>query len=153
MPLPTNPCGCEGTFTITYSYQGSSYTANATGYENDQPYLKNSGGLAYLWSACRNVDMRGGQVWAGTNEAPIQSYTFTKTNPLCGTPDEPPQEKYDCINGSCIPKTTYNTPGLYQSLSACEIACGTGCSGKCISNSDWAQIEGLSSQLRNKSCS
>ncbi|MBD2197941.1 MULTISPECIES: hypothetical protein [Calothrix] len=61
--------------------------------------------------------------------------------------------KYDCINGACIPSSTYNTPGIYQSLSECEIACGTGCNGKCISNAEWSKIEGLSSQLRNKNCS
>ena len=60
--------------------------------------------------------------------------------------------KYDCINGACIASTKYTTPGLYESLSECEVVCGTGCSGKCISNSDWAQIQDLSNQLKNKSC-
>lgn len=60
--------------------------------------------------------------------------------------------KYDCINGACITTETYNTPGLYQSLSDCELACGTGCSGKCISNADWATIQRLATQLKNKSC-
>ncbi|MEH2136848.1 hypothetical protein [Nostoc sp.] len=59
---------------------------------------------------------------------------------------------YDCINGACTPSTTYKTPGLYSDMNACELACGTGCSGKCISNSDWAQIEGLASQLKNHEC-
>jgi hypothetical protein len=60
---------------------------------------------------------------------------------------------HDCINGACIKKSVYGTPGLYKSLSECEIACGTGCSGKCISNDDWAQIEGLSNQLKSRNCS
>ncbi|MEH1838129.1 MAG: hypothetical protein V7L20_05075 [Nostoc sp.] len=62
-------------------------------------------------------------------------------------------KQYDCINGACLTSDKYSTPGLYPSLSDCEIACGTGCSGKCISNSDWAQIEGLSGQLKNRNCS
>ncbi len=62
-------------------------------------------------------------------------------------------EQYDCINGACLKKTTYNTPGLYASLSLCEVACGTGCSGKCLSNADWTQIESLSSQIMNRNCS
>ncbi|MEH2263818.1 hypothetical protein [Nostoc sp.] len=66
--------------------------------------------------------------------------------------DMPVPVKYDCINGACIAKDKYNTPGLYANLSACEEACGTGCNGKCISNSDWAQIEGLASQLKNHEC-
>ncbi|MBD2243222.1 hypothetical protein [Nostoc sp. FACHB-888] len=61
--------------------------------------------------------------------------------------------EYDCINGACIKKDVYKTPGFYKSLSECEIACGVGCSGKCISNSEWSQIENLSSQLRLRNCS
>jgi hypothetical protein len=60
---------------------------------------------------------------------------------------------YDCINGACIQKTAYNTPGIYNSLAECESICGTGCSGKCISNVEWAQIEGLANQLKSKNCS
>ncbi len=65
----------------------------------------------------------------------------------------PTTVKYDCINGACVSKATYNTPGIYNSLSECEVACGTGCNGKCISNADWAQIEGLANQLKNQTCS
>ncbi|MEH2307003.1 hypothetical protein [Nostoc sp.] len=67
--------------------------------------------------------------------------------------DDSPPLKYDCVNGACVGYTMYNTPGIYPTLSACEQACGTGCSGKCVSNSDWAQIEGLSGQLKNRNCS
>ncbi|MDZ7969065.1 MAG: hypothetical protein RM368_29625 [Nostoc sp. DedSLP03] len=56
---------------------------------------------------------------------------------------------YNCVNGACVPDVT----GIYKSLSECEVNCGTNrCSGKCISNSDWAAIEGLSHQLRNRNC-
>ncbi|MEH1857490.1 MAG: hypothetical protein V7L21_05710 [Nostoc sp.] len=66
---------------------------------------------------------------------------------------QPATDRYDCINGACTKKNVYSTPGLYASLSACEVACGTGCSGKCISSADWAEIEGLSGQLKNGNCS
>jgi len=62
-------------------------------------------------------------------------------------------QSYDCINGACIKKDIYSTPGLYGSLDDCQKACGTGCSGKCVSNSELAQIEGLSSELKSKNCS
>ncbi len=65
----------------------------------------------------------------------------------------PLERGYDCINGACTKKETYNTPGLYASLSDCEVACGSGCSGQCIANSDWTQIEGLANQLKSKNCS
>jgi hypothetical protein len=61
-------------------------------------------------------------------------------------------EKYDCINGACLKAGVYNSPGFYASLSECEKACGLGCSGKCLSNVDWAAIEGLANRLKNKNC-
>lgn len=69
----------------------------------------------------------------------------------CNLNAPPPTPKYDCLNGICVLSTQYNTPGIY-SLSECEQTCGTGCSGKCISNADWATIEGLAGQLKNKNC-
>ncbi|MEH2038450.1 hypothetical protein [Nostoc sp.] len=61
----------------------------------------------------------------------------------------PTIDTYNCVNGACIPDAS----GIYNSLSECEVNCGTNrCSGKCLSNSDWAQIEGLSNQLKNRNC-
>lgn len=81
-----------------------------------------------------------------------------------------PLPKYDCINGTCVLKNVYNTPGIYESLEECEAACGNQpmCSapfecidpsnfcphGKvCIPQSEWNQIEGLSNQLKQRNCS
>lgn len=86
----------------------------------------------------------------GGSSIPTATYSSVSGNCSACPVTEP--EKYDCINGACTPKTTYNTPGLYPSLSDCQVACGIGCSGKCISNSDWATIEGLSNQLKNRNC-
>lgn len=84
-----------------------------------------------------------------------EDYTFFPDAYILSTTCIPPgtETQYDCINGACIPKSTYNSPGLYASLSDCQVACGTGCSGKCLSNSDWAQIEGLANQLKSRNCS
>ena len=79
------------------------------------------------------------------------SSTHTATNlRLVGC--DLPEIEYDCINGACTKKDKYETPGLYKSLEECEVACGTGCSGKCLSNKDWQQIQNLSSQIKNKAC-
>ncbi len=64
-----------------------------------------------------------------------------------------PTVSYDCINASCVKKTVYNTPGIYQSLSDCETACGIGCSGKCLSNEEWSRIQDLANKLRQRNCS
>lgn len=65
---------------------------------------------------------------------------------------EDPNVYYDCVNGACIKKETYGTPGLYESIEECEVVCGEGCSGKCLSNTDWAKIQDLASKLKNKNC-
>jgi hypothetical protein len=75
------------------------------------------------------------------------------TNSCPPTPPDDSLLPHDCINGACIKKSVYSTPGLYPSLSACQVACGSkGCSGQCVSSADWAQIEGLSNQLKNRNC-
>lgn len=63
------------------------------------------------------------------------------------------EKKYDCVNAACTESEKYNTPGIYQSMSECETACGTGCSGQCIPNDEWSQIQSLANQLKNKNCS
>ncbi len=67
-----------------------------------------------------------------------------------GCIDKPPG--WDCINGSCVAGSQYNTPGLYESLSKCEADCGAG-GGIVIGEQDWAMIEGLAAQLKNLNCS
>lgn len=59
---------------------------------------------------------------------------------------------HDCINGICIKATEYNTPGFYDNLETCEKSCGTGCSGKCLSNKEWNQIKELARKLKSKNC-
>lgn len=141
------PCsGNSGTWTISWNRTVSSFSSNqsddVSGYADDSPYLADSAGIRSLVSAC---DGRNMSTWCfSSSGCYIVSAVFT--------PSQAPLE-YDCINGACLPKTTYNTPGLYPTLEECEVSCGAGCSGKCISNSDWAKIEGLSSQLKNKNCS
>ena len=86
-----------------------------------------------------------------TNYSAAIDVSEDPTNPNCPV-DPHPDIAHDCINGACLPKTTYGTPGIYRSLSECEVVCGTGCSGHCISNVDWAEIEDLSKQLKNRNC-
>ncbi|WP_375514429.1 hypothetical protein [uncultured Nostoc sp.] len=95
------------------------------------------------------VDGTGGTIILGSYTPGNIVVSIASTSNSC----PPPSPAYDCINGACIKKTIYSTPGLYKSLSDCEEACGVGCSGKCVNNSDWAQIEGLSGQLKNRNCS
>ena len=86
--------------------------------------------------------------------------------------DNPPPltvNTYDCINGDCVNSKTYKTPGIYANLSDCETNCGTSTNSckspnicvspdycppgmVCIESAQWGQIEGLASDVKNKSC-
>lgn len=144
-------CGCSGTWIYRYQWtvDNNYYEGPLAGFEQDNPFVfvpsGNNTGPLYIKSACDGRLMEK----VTNNAFTVVNVTFTwQPGPGC----QPPQIHYDCINGACLPKTSYGTPGIYPSLSACEIACGTGCSGKCISNADWAQIEGLSSELKSTNC-
>ncbi|MEH1981410.1 MAG: hypothetical protein V7L27_19440 [Nostoc sp.] len=136
----------NGTWTIsvTYSRVFPPSTDTVPGYSDDAPFFGQTSNNTQ-WSLISAAD---GRVmypnWVGVGITPtITSAVFTAV-----------ASSYDCVNGACVPKALYSTPGLYENLSACEVVCGTGgCSGTCVSNSDWAQIEGLSGQLRNRNCS
>lgn len=121
--------------------------ASGTGYlcAEDLAYIPSGGGCGggYFFSSDLGFNAGNASERAGTVVQVACSFC-----PGCCT-----DLKYDCLNGACVKNSDHNTPGLYPTLSDCEIACGTGCSGKCISNADWAQIEGLSKQLKNKNCS
>lgn len=60
--------------------------------------------------------------------------------------------RYDCINGSCLEKSKFGTPGIYESQADCEQNCGRGCGGVCISNADWGKIGNLAAMIKNKDC-
>jgi hypothetical protein len=141
--------GNPGTWSITYQLSPNNAnpwenrTGSFTGYSDDAPYLasKTQSGC----SRAQDVKASDGRVLIPTLVCNSYIRNFVATF----TPDV---VKYDCINAACVKSTQYNTPGFYQSLSQCESTCGTGCSGHCISNSDWSQIEGLANQLKNKNC-
>ena len=159
MANATDPRGCPGTWVLHDNWSGHpTFSGNDTypGYEFDNPTWTLNSGSTTVWQLlCVGTDGRS-LATASINDPNSTLYsdtkTFTKNDPNCTSVQ--PGSAYDCINGACISKTTYNTPGFYATLSACQVVCGgKGCSGTCVSSSDWAQIEGLSGQLRNRNCS
>jgi hypothetical protein len=54
----------------------------------------------------------------------------------------------DCINGGCVPKDIYKTPGVFATLSACQAGCAknSNCTGECV---DPAEIAALNQALNN----
>jgi hypothetical protein len=65
-----------------------------------------------------------------------------------------PNQQHDCLNGGCIPKTTYNTPGVYASLAACQSGCAknSDCTGECVSTAEIAALAQAASNLQAKNC-
>ena len=67
----------------------------------------------------------------------------------------PPQNvAHDCLNGGCIPKTTYNTPGVFASLAACQAGCAKNspCVGECVSPAQLASLQAAATNLKSRYC-
>jgi hypothetical protein len=62
--------------------------------------------------------------------------------------------KCDCINGGCIPAVTYNTPGKYANLAACQSACAkdSPCTGECVSAADLANLQQAAGIVQSRLC-
>jgi hypothetical protein len=63
-------------------------------------------------------------------------------------------DKCDCVNGGCVPSTTYNTPGKYANLAACESGCGkdSPCDGECVSTAQIAALQQAAANVQTRLC-
>jgi hypothetical protein len=63
--------------------------------------------------------------------------------------------KCDCLNGGCVPASTYGTPGKYATLSACQSGCAkdSTCSGECVSAAEIAALQQAANNLQSRICS
>jgi hypothetical protein len=83
---------------------------------------------------------------AGNNFTGTQFYSLPTVYLVnCGLN---PNQPCDCINGGCVPATTYSTPGVFANLAACQSGCAQNspCTGECV---DPAEIAGLRQALNN----
>jgi hypothetical protein len=82
----------------------------------------------------------GGRGW---NSAP----SYYKKNCAIDT-------KYDCLNGGCIPRSVFGTPGKYETLAACESGCGkdSPCNGECVSAAEIAALQQAANNLQSRNC-
>jgi hypothetical protein len=65
-----------------------------------------------------------------------------------------PDEPYDCINGTCLPARTYNTPGRFPNAGACGAGClpDSSCKGKCIGADEIRSLQQRTQELRSRFC-
>jgi hypothetical protein len=61
---------------------------------------------------------------------------------------------YDCINGGCVPKSTYSTPGVFSTLAACTSGCAknSNCTGECVSAQELAALQQAAGSLQSRIC-
>ncbi|MBE9213713.1 hypothetical protein IQ247_13735 [Plectonema cf. radiosum LEGE 06105] len=129
--------GDETTYNLTYQVNGCFSPPYGHIFKNggDDLYLTHSKGETFL-----------GDGWNG-----FVLLDF-KVNQLSPCEIDETTQKYDCINGACIKAEVYNTPGIYNGLDECEVACGEGCSGKCLSKNEWQKIQDLANKLKQINC-
>jgi len=72
----------------------------------------------------------------------------------CVPTSVPPDQPFDCINGGCVAKTTYNTPGVFANLAACRSGCAknSNCAGECVSPAQIAALQSATNNLISRYC-
>lgn len=100
-----------------------------------------------------------GRTWTslakdGVKHPNADYYSFFQATFSYSGCDPDPSQPCDCINGGCVPKTTYNTPGVFPTLAACESGCAknSNCAGECVSAAEIAALQQATSTLRSKLC-
>jgi hypothetical protein len=65
-----------------------------------------------------------------------------------------PSVPCDCINGGCLPKTVYGTPGVFANLAACQSGCAknSNCTGECVDPAEIAAHRQALNNLQSKIC-
>jgi hypothetical protein len=65
-----------------------------------------------------------------------------------------PNQACDCVNGGCVPKTTYGTPGKFPNLAACQSACAkdSNCEGECVSSTEIAALQQAANKAKANCC-
>jgi hypothetical protein len=78
----------------------------------------------------------------------------TPTNFSGGGSNVTTNAPHDCINGGCVPKTAYNTPGFYANLAACQSGCAknSNCKGECVESAEIAALTQAANQLQARIC-
>jgi hypothetical protein len=92
---------------------------------------------------------KDGVLHPNANFYSFKTSTFSYSG--CG-PDS--ASAYDCINGGCVPKATYNTPGVFASLAACQSGCAknSNCTGECVPAEEIAALQQAANNIRAKFC-
>jgi hypothetical protein len=63
-------------------------------------------------------------------------------------------DRCDCLNGGCVPASTYKTPGKYANFAACQSGCAkdSACTGECIPASEIAALQQAANKAQANCC-
>lgn len=92
------------------------------------------------------------------NNASVKQLTIQVVScsncPGCCTDPLNPAQPYDCLNGGCIPKTIYSTPGVYANLADCQAGCAknSNCTGECVSQEQMIQLQQAADLITSRLC-
>jgi hypothetical protein len=108
---------------------------------------------------CGGVRLRDAEGLSDANPNFYSAKTQTVVQVSCSKcsgccTDLDPSQKFDCINGGCVPASTYNTPGKYANAAACQSGCAkdSSCTGECVSAAEIAALGQALNNLQAKSC-
>ena len=160
---------CEYTVTVRYleQYTRVVYLPRS----NNPPSVSASSQCAAYGPDWGNIISNGGSFHGGLclhrNERIIAVNAFNCNSP--GEKDGPVEilEPHDNINGACISVRVYKTPGAHRSLAACQASVDNSCKSPnicvppdycppgmvCLPSSEFSEISGLASSLKNEVCS
>jgi hypothetical protein len=102
----------------------------------------------------RNFDQYTGglpKFWS-TSTPPITYLKGTCNNlPI---PNLNAKNAHDCVNGQCLPRDVYKTPGVYADLATCQGGCAknSNCKGECISLEELAALQQAANNLKSRLC-
>jgi hypothetical protein len=65
-----------------------------------------------------------------------------------------PEQPCDYVNGGCVAKTTYGTPGRYPNLAACQAANpkDSSCDGECVSAAEISALRQAANKAQANCC-
>ena len=126
-------------------------------------------GLRVGYYCLDGLSITGGGVCGGGQFVPVPYFGDSTSNSTksgsfvivscskcsgCCTDAINPDQACDCVNGGCVPKATYNTPGAFATLAACQSGCAknSNCAGECVDPAELAALQQAASNLQSKIC-
>jgi hypothetical protein len=103
---------------------------------------------------CNGVTFFVNGVLTGSAKSTVITLVACSACAGCQCAPQLENEPCDCVNGGCVPKTTYNTPGVFPNLAACQSGCAknSNCTGECIDPSEIAAHQQALNNLQAKIC-